>query len=149
ADITFDGTAITGTNIGLSDDNCWGFSNSHAYRADVTSLVDGNGDYPVANLIKDNADISGLSLVVFYDDGNEANDRDLVMFEGNDSTEASDFDTEGWHVTLPGINYESGTVTLDFHVADGQEFEDGAVLLNGATVFEQGAVFQGDSVPNG
>src|SRR5690606_8372243 len=77
ADITFDGTEITGTNIGLSDDNCWDFENSHAYRADVTSLVDGNGDYPVANLIKDNADISGLSLVVFYDDGNEANDRDL------------------------------------------------------------------------
>ncbi|MGH2414946.1 MAG: hypothetical protein ACRDEA_14905, partial [Microcystaceae cyanobacterium] len=36
ANVTFDGNAVTGTNIGFSDDNFWGFDNSQAYRADVT-----------------------------------------------------------------------------------------------------------------
>lgn len=27
AGVTFNGTAITGANIGLSSDNCWGFTN--------------------------------------------------------------------------------------------------------------------------
>src|SRR3990170_544170 len=34
AAVTFAGNAVTGTNIGFSSDNCWGFANSQAYRAD-------------------------------------------------------------------------------------------------------------------
>jgi hypothetical protein len=151
AAISFDGTDITGTNIGLSSDNCWGFDNSQAYRADVTSLVDGNGAYPVADLIKPGvADISGLSLLVFFDDGDESNDRDVVLFEGNDSNVPDNgFDADGWNVVLDGINYDSGSASLDFHVADGQSFPEAAVTLNGTEVFAEGGIFEGSTVPNG
>src|SRR5882672_3115139 len=36
ATIRLNARPITGVNIGFSDDNCWGFDNSQAYRADVT-----------------------------------------------------------------------------------------------------------------
>src|SRR3990172_269693 len=80
ASVTFAGTGITGTNIGLSSDNCWGFVNSQAYRADVTSLVTGNGTYSLANFIKASVEINGASLLVFFDAGNDTNNLHLVIF---------------------------------------------------------------------
>lgn len=90
ATVGFNGHSITGTNIGFSSDNNWGFENSQAYRADVTSLVTGNGTYSLSNFTKTDssgtvADVNGASLIVFYDDGNTATNRDVVVFEGNDS----------------------------------------------------------------
>ena len=45
--VVVNGQPVFGANIGFSDDNCWGFGRSAAYRADVTSLVaaKGNGAY--------------------------------------------------------------------------------------------------------
>ena len=96
-------------------------------------------------------DINGTSLLVFYDDGNDANNRDVVLFDGNDSNvPGNGFDADGWNVSLPGINYTSGTAGMDLHVGDGQSFDDDDIILNGATTLASGpAVFQGDSVPNG
>ncbi|GIU84065.1 MAG: hypothetical protein KatS3mg008_0840 [Acidimicrobiales bacterium] len=133
AEITFEGESVTGENIGLSNDNCWGFANSQAYRADVTSLVDGDGTYSVSELIKIDdaedvvADINGLSLIVFFDDGDDSNNRDVVIFDGNDSNITNPYDADGWNVTLSGIVYESGTAAIDLHVADGQSFPDAAI----------------------
>ncbi len=154
AAVTFAGSAITGTNIGTSSSNCWGFTNSQAYRADVTSLVHGNGGYTLANFTKPSVDMNGVSLVVFYDDGNSANNHDVVLFNGNDSNQAfagPPADPAGWDVTLDGINYTSGDASLDLIVADGQAgpgFDDGAVVLNGQTLAAAGQIFSGDSVPN-
>jgi hypothetical protein len=92
-----------------------------------------------------------VSLIVFYDDGDPSNDRDVVIFDGNDSN--IDFtgppvDPEGWDVTLSGINYTSGSVSLDLVVADGQDFTDDALVLNGTTIAPTGPIFQGETVPN-
>jgi len=151
ASVTFAGTPITGTNIGFSDDNCWDYDNSQAYRADVTSLVTGNGDYALANFIKEGvADINGASLIVFFDDGDDTNNRDVVLFDGNDSNIPNIYDDDGWNVTLSGINYTSGSASIDLHVSDGQSYDDDALVLNGTTTLAStGAIFQGDSVPNG
>lgn len=149
AAVNFNGTAIQGTNIGLSSDNCWGFDNSQAYRADVTSLVSGNGTYSLSNFTKADADINGASLLVFFDNGNPTGKRDIVLFDGNDSNESNPYDAFGWNVSLPGINYTSGSASMELHVSDGQSFEDGALVLNGSTLVAAGDVFQGDSVPNG
>ena len=150
ASVTFAGTPITGTNIGFSDDNCWDYANSQAYRADVTSLVTGNGDYALANFIKEGvADINGASLIVFFDDGDDTNNRDVVLFDGNDSNIPNIYDADGWNVTLSGINYASGTASIDLHVSDGQSYPDDALILNGNTLAAAGAVFQGLSVSNG
>jgi hypothetical protein len=136
--------------LGISSDNCWGFSNSLAYRADVTSLVTGNGSYSLSNFVKPNGiDVNGVSLIVFFNDGNSANNRDVVMFNGNDSNIQNPFDALGWNITLAGINYSSGNANAQFHVSDGQTFADAAVIANGVTIAPAGSVFNGASVPKG
>jgi len=144
--INFSGTAISGTNIGFSDDNVWpGKRNSQAYRADVTSLLSGDGSYSISGLIAD--DSNGASLMVFFDDGDSTNNRDVVIFDGNDSNIPNTFDPDGWDITLGGIDYSSGTASLLFGVSDGQTFNDAALIVNGVNIAGPGAVFQGTSVP--
>lgn len=149
ASVTFAGNNITGTFLGISDNNCWGFANSMAYRADVSSLVAGDGNYSLANFLKADADINGASLAVFFDDGDSTNNRDIVMFNGNDSNIANPFDANGWNITLAGINYSAGTASAQFHVSDGQTFDDDAVIANGNILAATGPIFQGDTTPAG
>jgi hypothetical protein len=151
ANIVFNGTPIIGTNIGFSSDNCWDFANSQGYRADVTALVSGNGAYVISGLGTDpppGTNSNGASLIVFFNDGNPANNRDVVIFDGNDSNQTNPFDANGWNVTLAGINYSSGSAALGLHVADGQEYPEAALILNGSTLAPAGAIFQGNSVPS-
>ena len=150
AAVTFNGTPIVGTNIGLSSDNCWSFTNSQAYQADVTPLVSGNGSYTLANFFKPGGiDINGVSLLVFYNDGNNANNRDIVVFLGNDSNQANTFDPAGWNAVLNGINYSSGTATLRVIVADGQSFPDNGLKINTTVVVPPGSNWDGNTLPNG
>lgn len=150
ANVTFNGNSVTGTFLGVSSDNCWGFSNSLAYRANVSSLVSGNGTYSLANFYKASTgtDVNGVSLIVFYNDGNNANNRDVVMFDGNDSNISNLYDADGWNITLAGINYSSGTASAQFHVGDGQTFGDAALIANATTLAPAGNVFNGLTVPN-
>ena len=151
ASVNFNGNTVRGTFLGISSDNCWGYQNSMAYRADVTSLVSGNGTYSLANFVKNNGQINvnGASLIVFFNDGNASNNRDVVMFNGNDSNISNAFDANGWNITLNGINYSSGTANMQLHVSDGQTFPDDALIVNGNTLVPAGAIFQGDSTPAG
>src|SRR6185503_17014037 len=52
--ITFQGTQITGESLGDATTNCWSTppsaGSSRAFRADVSSLVTGNGNYSVSGL---------------------------------------------------------------------------------------------------
>ena len=149
ADVTFDGSPITGTNIGISGDNNWGFQNSQSYRADVTSLVTGNGTYSLADFVKPpDVDINGVALMVFYDNGNSGDDRNVVLWNGNDSNCLAGGVPENWDETISGVPYQGGSASLDFVVADGQSFTDDAVLVNGSTLVPAGQIFDGDTGPN-
>lgn len=153
ANVTVNGNAVTGTNIGFSQDNFWGFANSQAYRADTTAVINGNGAYSLTNFNKPatGVEINGAATSVFFNDGNAANNRDVVIFNGNDSNFASAFDPAGWNLTLNGINYTSGTANLTMFVSDGQNFsanDDGTLRINGAALVS-GGIFQGDSLPGG
>lgn len=148
AAVTFASTPVTGSNIGFSGDNNWGFENSQAYRADVTSLVTGNGTYALADFTKDDAQVNGASLIVFYDDGDDSNNRDVVIFDGNDSNQENPFDGAGWNVSLAGIDYDSGSAGISLVVSDGQNFLDDAVIANGTELAPSGPVFQGDTLPS-
>lgn len=145
SNIQLNGNSVSGTNIGFSDDNFWGLDNSQAYRADVTSLISGDGTYTVSGLSPSNS--NGASLFAFFDDGDSSNDRDVVLFDGNDANFSNTFDPIGWDVTLPGINYSGGPAEIVLTVSDGQTFADAALVLNGTTIASSGAVFQGDTVP--
>ena len=150
ANVTFNGTPVTGTNIGFASDNCWSFQNSQSYQADVTALVSGNGTYSLSNFTKPGVEVNGVSLLVFYNDGNPSNDRNFTVWSGNDSNIASTFDPAGWDETLTGVQYPgSGPAFLDFIVSDGQVFADDALVLNGVQLVPAGNIFQGDSVPGG
>jgi hypothetical protein len=154
--IKLNGSPVTGENIGFSSDNCWDYLNSQAYRADVTSLVTGNGDYSLTDLMKPGstrplANINGVSLVVFFDDGNSANNRDVVIYQGNDSNINNPYDGPGWNVTLSGITYSAGTANLQLHVGDGQagdDWNDDDLVLNGVVLAPGPLVFLGSSVPD-
>jgi hypothetical protein len=147
ASVTFAGNGITGANIGFSDNNCWGFQNSQAYIADVTAFVPGDGNYKLSGFGSSSVNTNGASLLVFFNDGISTNNRDIVLFHGNDSNINNPFDAPGWNVTLSGINYTSGTAAMELHVADGQTFTDDALKLNAATLVPTGPIFEGNSVP--
>lgn len=149
ANVSFGGNNVTGTYLGISSDNCWGFANSIAYRADVTSFVTGNGNYALADYIKPDVQINGFSLIVFYKDPASANRRDVVLFDGNDSNIQNAHDADGWNITLAGINYTSGTANAQFHVADGQAFPDAALIANGQTLAPTGPIFEGTAAQDG
>ena len=149
AAVTFNGSAVTGTNIGVSGDNNWGFQNTQSYRADVTSLVTGNGAYGLAGFLKPAADINGVALIVFHDNGNSGDDRNVVLWNGNDSNCLTGGTPENWDETITGVPYQGGSASLDFVVADGQSFTDDAVLVNGSPLVPAGQIFDGDSTPPG
>lgn len=145
--IDFNGTQIVGESIGTSDDNFWGRPNSQAYRADVTALVSGDGSYTVSGTAPN--DGNGASLVAFFDDGDDSNNRDYVVFDGNDANFDNSFDPLGWSFGANGIEYTSGDAFVEFHVSDGQNFganDDSPLLLNGTTL-ATGGIFQGDTTP--
>ena len=138
AGITVNGAPVTGDSRGDAGNNCWGAGSSRTYVADITSLVTGDGAYALAGLAStpgDNA--NGASVVVLFDDGNAANNRDVVLFEGNDSNIPQGYpgDDDGWHASLPGIAFPaSGSASLQLHVADGQDFgqpDDGDIDVTG------------------
>ena len=92
--------AVVGASRGDAGNNCWGPGSSRTYVADVTSLVPGNGAYDLAGMASTPGDdANGESLIVFFNDGNPANNRDVVLFEGNDSNFPQGYpgDDEGWH----------------------------------------------------
>ncbi len=146
------GVQVNGTNLGLSDDNCWGFSNSQAFRADVTAIVAGDGAYTFATNTAAGSSSpinpNGASILVFFDDGDPNNNRDVAVFDGNDSNINNVFDAPGWNFTLTPITFTGGTANLQMHVADGQTFPDATVFVNGVAKLPAGAVFQGNTVPN-
>jgi hypothetical protein len=152
AAVTFNGSPVTGTNIGVASDNNWSFANTQSYRADVTPLVTGNGTYSLGDFTKlPDVDINGVSLIVFYNDGDPSNDRNVVAWNGNDSnvTTGPPYSSDPWDETITGVSYPgSGAASLDLVVADGQSiFPDGALVLNDQTLAPAGDNFSGDSTP--
>lgn len=152
ANVMLAGTPVTGTNIGFSNDNCWGYGNSQAYRADVTSIVQGvgNGAYPLAGFGSGAGGINsnGASLIVFFKDADNTNNRDVVIFDGNDSNMPNTYDNDGWNISLPGINYSTGPVTMELHVADGQEWLDAPLVLDALILDPGPQIFPGTTVPS-
>lgn len=143
--IQFNGATIVGTAIGEAPTNCWGEGSSRAFRADVTFRVTGNGPYIVTDLAREPAHSpNGVSLIVLFDDGNPANDKNLAFFEGNDSARPEGYPGEdpGWHARLDPVIYGGGAVFAEFHVADGQVYADGSIQF--ATVDD--AILQPDAV---
>ncbi|WP_069660269.1 hypothetical protein [Arcticibacter eurypsychrophilus] len=127
---------------------------SRTYRADVTDRVKEGGRI-VSIREFDRLTADGASLILFYQDGNSNNNRDIVIFNGNDSNfqtfrsypldPKAALDLKGWDVVLPGVKYTSGKVNISMHVADGQDAEEGIIQVNGGANLRN--LFRGRSVP--
>lgn len=156
ANVQFQSEPVEGVNVGTSSSNCWGYLNSHSYYADVTTVVQagGNGDYDLSDFgyapagFPGTSNTNGASLLVFFDDGDESNDRNVTVLLGNDSNYFDTLDPSGWEVSVPSIEYSSGEAQIQLHVADGQVFDDAAVLVNGQEIVAAGSVWQGNTVPS-
>jgi YD repeat-containing protein len=118
--IRFAGRWIQGVSLGLSHDDGWTYRQSHpyavahSYRADVTALVGGDGEYPVSELVKTaQFNVNGLSLLVLFDQPEPALRRDVRLWSGNESNGGF----------APAANDEVKAMAV---------YPDGRVLMGGA-----------------
>lgn len=149
ASVTFNGQVVAGAAVsdpsivGLSfsspnghteEDGYSVGSYSQSFVADVTSLVAGSGDYTLAGFVPAYLNVNGASLLVIYDDRNSANNVDVTIYHGNDSVSPyqNGFDGPGWNLNLGLLTVPTaGSVRVEFHVSDGQDYADGALTVNG------------------
>lgn len=133
---TLDGKEIEGNLIGTSADTCWQAQNNFVYRAEVTSLVDGNGSYTIAGLPDDitrGNDTQGASLVVVYTDDRRPFRTILI----NDGAVTLDFSVHFYTDTLDGFNPERPLrdAKVTYLIGDGQaKWDDGNVSFNGGPI---------------
>ena len=135
-DPTFAGQALTGTQIGTSADTGWSAgASSFAFRADVTALVSGNGNYLLEALQSSplNGDANGAGLLVVYSDPNAATSATIVVSDGARTWCANGAFSEDFAgFTLP----ETPTAaTFGLHVADGQAMSGMVQLFDSTLVF--------------
>lgn len=145
ANVMVGGQAVAGTNIGFSSDNFWSSLNSQAYQANVTNIINGNGNYALSGFQNASAQINGAAAFTFYNSPTTTGRQDVILYHGNDSNFASSYDPAGWNFTASDIQYHGGNASLTLYVSDGQNFgpeDDGTLTINGQTL-AMGGIFQG------
>jgi gliding motility-associated-like protein len=71
------------TIIGSGPDKCWNRPGSYSYRADVTSVVTGNGTYNISGFSTINpTDIDGATLLVIYADPTQTWEGTIIIDDG-------------------------------------------------------------------
>ena len=76
------------TMIGSGSDKCWGYGGTYTYRADVTSLVVGNGNYDISGFPVDPSatnhsnDVDGATMIVIWSDPTQSWQGDIVLWDG-------------------------------------------------------------------
>ncbi|HVL89684.1 MAG TPA: DUF3344 domain-containing protein [Actinomycetota bacterium] len=142
--VTLNGSGVLGGQIGRSPETCYFNSrdSSHdnrVYRADVTSIVTGNGTFTVAGVgdVLSPADGQGASLLVLYKNESADFQRTIIINDG-----AATGGNPGQHYgsiahtfgSLPTARPVLGA-KLHFGFGDGQpEFPEGAMTVGGQQV---------------
>lgn len=72
------------TQIGVGASICWGYNNFYSYRADITSIISGNGTYFLSGLpVAPSAnDVDGASLFIMYTDETQNYTGSMVIADG-------------------------------------------------------------------
>ncbi len=74
------------TVVGTGPDKCWGYAGSVTYRADVTSVINGNGTYDISGLFTSTTtpgeDMDGATLIIIYSDKLATYQGTLVIDDG-------------------------------------------------------------------
>ena len=122
--VNLNGAPVTGTILGITPDTCWGIGTNTLYRADVTTLVNGNGTYTITGLPSrtDNVnDSQGVSLVVIYQDPADDRTNYVQIKDGALYVQGVPMTTQLNAVPAP-VGYERARVT--HMVLDGQPASD-------------------------
>ncbi|MFQ5933997.1 MAG: DUF3344 domain-containing protein, partial [Dehalococcoidia bacterium] len=145
SNMNFDGTPITGTLIGSGPDTCWGRVGSFAYRADVTSLVPGNGSYDLTGVASGFSTLAqGASLTVVYENPGDPL-RQVILMDGNVV-----FRTSGASATTTIADFTTATpvsAKTTFAVGDGQSFTETASFSGGMGTANFSNPFEGSDGP--
>jgi gliding motility-associated-like protein len=74
------------TLIGTGPDKCWGYAGSATYRADVTSVINGNGIYTISGLLTNppnsGEDMDGATLLIIYRDPTQTYQGTMIIDDG-------------------------------------------------------------------
>jgi gliding motility-associated-like protein len=74
------------TIIGQHNDKCWSYAASYGYRADVTSIISGNGNYMISGLPTNpptaGNDTDGALLFIIYSDQQQTYSGSIVIADG-------------------------------------------------------------------
>lgn len=141
----FNGVNITGVRIGSTEQPCWlSGAKSRSYRADVTSLVKGNGTYKLRNFasgITDGSDpfsspvtpplLGGASLVVVYSQSRYPSTT-ILLYNGAAETPTSVATRRTMMGPFP--RYDSYVAYTTFIGADGQSNGDENAFFNGVNL---------------
>ncbi|MBP7808060.1 MAG: T9SS type A sorting domain-containing protein [Bacteroidia bacterium] len=69
--------------IGAHIDKCWGYAGTYSYRADVTSIISGNGNYVISGIpVGPGNDADGATLFVIYSDPTQNYTGSIVIADG-------------------------------------------------------------------
>ncbi len=74
------------TQIGNHIDKCWGYTGTYNYRADITALITGNGNYMVSgiptSITTPGNDMDGASILIIYADPTQNFTGHIVIADG-------------------------------------------------------------------
>jgi gliding motility-associated-like protein len=76
------------TMIGQDVDKCWGYQGTFSYRADVTAIIVGNGNYQISGFPVDPGatnhtnDVDGATMMVIWSDPTQTWQGDIVIWDG-------------------------------------------------------------------
>ncbi len=131
------------TIIGTDVDKCWSslsYAGTYSYRADVTTIVTGNGTYQLSGLPVYPAagpnDVDGATLIIIYQDASASYTGTIVLADGAYTSIGS-----GTSNTINGFTAcgNSTTAAAFLVVADLQQLSATTMTLNGTAYSFPGA----------
>jgi hypothetical protein len=134
---TFSGGYVTGQLIGTSADTCWwDAAHNYTYRADVTSIVTGNGVYTIGGLPHggpNTDDSQGAALVVVY--SAPVPQRTIIVNDGAVTLRTNDYYTDTLSGFDPILQGPTRSARVAYLVGDGQAgIPDGQLSFRGTVL---------------
>jgi gliding motility-associated-like protein len=126
------------TQVGTDADKCWGFNATYTYRADVTSIINGNGNYVISGLptstTQSGNDTDGATLFIVYSNPTQTYQGEIYLFDGCFVGIGS---TNQYNLTGFNACAQSTAAEAFMAVADLQQINS-SFVLNGGAPFQIG-----------
>lgn len=119
--------------IGTGADKNWGRAGSHSFRADVTSVIAGNGNYiisgiPSSSVVTDD-DGNGATLLIIYSDRTQNYTGSIVIADGHQTNVAGPISSSVSGFSVCATPSLSGTFMI---LDDLQQYGNTSLSLNNA-----------------